>query len=191
MVGMSILAPAGHCSARLLLSLVLMPVLQYHVASAGRALSECSGSAAAAQWLFCDDFEVDRTGSDYFEYIPTNGSFVRAPDVGLQGGYAMKATFEQGQVSAGALHLSFGKVPSPAFHASITHGGNETKYREIYWRLYLRNEPQWKGGGGAKLSRGLSFASAHWAEAAFAHVRFQRVNVSMVWSRHFVHHGFG
>ena len=101
-------------------------------------------------------------------YIPHNGSFVREAGVGVGDGFGMAATFEQGQVYAGALHLSVGRVAAPSFNP--TDGSESTKYRELYWRVYLRNEEAWTGGGGAKLSRALSFTSADWAQAAFAHV---------------------
>jgi uncharacterized protein YjdB len=43
-------------------------------------------------------------------------------------------------------------------------------YREIYWRVYVRYQPGWVGGGADKLSRAQVFASSNWAQAMAAHV---------------------
>jgi len=127
-----------------------------------------SGECASPQpaWLWCDDFEVDRLSS-YFEYEDDVGSFVRVAGVGRNGTYGMRSRFTAGQQSAGALHLAFGKTPSAYFKP--VHDGT-TIYRDVYWRMYLKNQAGWTGGGGDKLSRGLSFVNANWSQAVFAHV---------------------
>jgi len=118
-------------------------------------------------WIWCDDFEQNRLAS-YFEYVDDNGSFVRADGVGVDGSAGMRVHFAQGQTSAGALHLAFGKTPQAAFRPV---DAGTTVYREIYWRMYVRNQPGWVGGGADKLSRAISFASSSsWAEAMIAHV---------------------
>ena len=127
-----------------------------------------SGECASPQpaWLWCDDFEVDRLSS-YFEYEDDVGSFVRVAGAGRNGTYGMRSRFTAGQQSAGALHLAFGKTPSAYFKP--VHDGT-TIYRDVYWRMYLKNQAGWTGGGGDKLSRGLSFVNANWSQAVFAHV---------------------
>ena len=127
-----------------------------------------SGECASPQpaWLWCDDFEADRLSS-YFEYEDDVGSFVRVAGVGRNGTYGMRSRFTAGQQSAGALHLAFGKTPSAYFKP--VHDGT-TIYRDVYWRMYLKNQAGWTGGGGDKLSRGLSFVNANWSQAVFAHV---------------------
>ncbi|HEX5439057.1 MAG TPA: Ig-like domain-containing protein, partial [Gemmatimonadaceae bacterium] len=116
-------------------------------------------------WLWCDDFEQNRLGS-YFEYVSPDSSFVRRSGVGVDSSYGMLVHFTQGRISAGALHLAFGKVPAgfTPVHDSTT------KYREIYWRMYVRNQPGWTGGGGDKLSRAITFAGSNWSEAMMAQV---------------------
>ncbi len=127
--------------------------------------NECA--APRAGWIWCDDFDQDRLNS-YFEYVPNNNSFVREAGSGNGGSWAMRAHFAVGQVSAGALHLAFGRTPQAAFHP--VDGGTQN-YREIYWRLYLRNQAGWTGGGGDKLTRAIIFASSSsWAEAMMAHL---------------------
>ena len=117
-------------------------------------------------WIWCDDFEADRLAG-YFEYVDDDGDFLRLESVGVDGSYGMRVRFQQGEVSAGALHLAFGKTPSS--YIDPVDGGT-AKYREIYWRMYLRHQAGWAGGGGDKLSRATVFATSNWAQAMIAHV---------------------
>lgn len=128
--------------------------------------AECDSPDPA--WIWCDDFEEDRLAS-YFEHKDADGAFVRADGVGREGTAGMRARFGEGTVSAGWLHLAFGRTPDPYFEP-VDEGTAD--YREIYWRLYVRNEPDWTGGGGHKLSRATAFATSDWAQAMAA----------MVWS---------
>lgn len=119
------------------------------------------------EWIWCDDFETDRLGR-YFEYVSAGGVFARAAGVGRAGSFGMRAHWAVGEVSAGALHLAFGRTPQ-AYFRPVDAGTAD--YREIYWRVYVRNQSGWVGGGGNKLSRAISFASStSWAEAMIAHV---------------------
>ena len=115
-------------------------------------------------WLFCDDFEQNRL-SHYFEYTNPNGSFTRTTGVGLGGSTGMRATFAPGQSDAGSLKVAFGKTPS-SYIRPVDAG--TTIYREIYWRMYVKNDSTWTGGGGDKLSRAQSLANSQWAQAMVA-----------------------
>ncbi len=118
-------------------------------------------------WIWCDDFEQDRLGA-YFEYDDRSGAFSRATNVGMSGSTAMRARWvNAGDVSAGNLKLAFGATPSSYFDAVDNGTAN---YRELYWRLYLRHQPGWVGGGAGKLSRATVFGSSDWAQAMIAHV---------------------
>lgn len=128
------------------------------------SVDECSSPDSA--WIWCDDFEQDRLSS-YFEYNEADGSFVRAQEVGLEGSAGMRGRFDQGQVSAGWLHLAIGQTPD-SYMDPVDDGTQ--KYRDIYWRLYVRNEDQWTGGGGEKLTRAWILATADWDKAMMAHV---------------------
>jgi len=131
--------------------------------------SSVTGECGAARpgWIWCDDFEEDRQDR-YFEYDSAAGSFTRQPGVGRDGSFGMWVRFAAGQVSAGSLHLAFGRTPQSYFRPVDAGTMN---YREIYWRIYVRHERGWVGGGGDKLSRATSFASStSWAQAMFAHV---------------------
>ena len=124
-------------------------------------------AAAKPAWIFCDDFEADRSGK-YFEYITRNGSFARTAGVGANGSYGMKASFKAGQVDAGALHLAFGRTPQSYFRPADAGTAN---YRELWWRFRLKYQAGWIGGSGWKVSRMFSFASpTSWAQSMVGHL---------------------
>src|SRR5665213_3049560 len=125
---------------------------------------ECD--AAKPEWIFCDDFETNRL-TRYFEYSHPDSSFERADSVGVLGSGGMRVHFRKGQVDAGSLKLAFGKTPSSYMHP-VDSG--TTVYRDLYWRVYLRNDPTWTGGGGDKLSRAQVLASPTWEQAMGAPV---------------------
>ena len=136
--------------------------------TAATGSSPAAGECATPQagWIWCDDFEQNRLGQ-YFEYDSSSSDFVRAAGVGMDGSYGMRVHFAAGQVSAGSLHLAMGKVPDSYFR---TVDAGTAIYRNVYWRMYVRNQTGWSGGGGYKLSRAISFATSNWAEAMMAHV---------------------
>lgn len=128
-------------------------------------VAECG--APQPGWIFCDDFEVNRLDK-YFEYVSDSGSFVRASGVGRDGSFGMRTRFEFGQVGAGRLLLAVGKTPQQYMRPA---DAGTAKYRELYWRFYVRLQPGWVGGGGDKLSRATVFTSTtSWAQAMIAHV---------------------
>lgn len=130
--------------------------------------SNPNGGCANGQpgWIWCDDFEQDRT-AQYFEYDNAGGNFVRAPGMGRNGGTAMHAHYGVGAVSVGSLKLAFGKTPSSTFKPVDAGVAN---YRELYWRVYFRNEYGWTGGGGGKLTRATVFTAPDWSQAMIAHL---------------------
>jgi len=132
--------------------------------TSGPATNECASPQSG--WLFCDDFETDRT-SQYFEYNSANGHFVRSAGTGVNGSESMRAHFDAGQVDAGSLKLAFGKTPS-SYIRPVDAG--TAKYRELYWRVFIRNDSTWQGGGGDKLSRATSMVTANWAQTMVAPV---------------------
>ncbi|MGQ0702379.1 MAG: hypothetical protein ACT4PM_04510 [Gemmatimonadales bacterium] len=117
-------------------------------------------------WIWCDDFEQDHL-STYFEYDNDGGDFARAAGVGTNGSTGMRGRWQAGEVGAGALRLAFGRTPS-SYLRPVDAG--TSNYREIYWRMYVRNQSGWTGGGGDKLSRAIVFVAINWSEAVSAHV---------------------
>jgi len=134
------------------------------IASNNPVVHECD--AAKPEWIFCDDFETNRLAS-YFEYSHRDSSFELTDSIGVRGSSGMRAHFRKGQVDAGSLKLAFGKTPTPYMHP-VDSG--TAIYRDIYWRLYVRDDSTWTGGGGDKLSRAQVLVSPAWAQAMGAPV---------------------
>ncbi len=126
--------------------------------------AECSSPGSG--WIWCDDFEQDRL-NQYFEYDNAGGRFVRLASTGYQGSTGMRASWNAGSQGAGALHLALGRTPS-AYIRPVDAG--MANYRELYWRMYVKHQAGWVGGGGDKLSRAFIFANGNWAQAAIGHV---------------------
>ncbi len=114
--------------------------------------------------IFCDDFESGNLDGRYFE----KSSKLSVDDVGRDGSKGIRVSFDKGVIEAGSLKKSFGTTPSgyignPALNSDI-------KYDEIYWRIDLRTQPGWQGGGGDKLSRVTTFAKDNWAQGMIGHI---------------------
>lgn len=122
-------------------------------------VQECDAPAPA--WIWCDDFEADRS-ADGFE-----GSAERRPGAGLRGSTAAAFTFEAGKQGAGGIKIAFGRTPTP-YMRPVDDGTRD--YREIFWRLFVRVPEDWVGRGADKLSRAMILASPEWAQAMSAHV---------------------
>jgi hypothetical protein len=127
-------------------------------------VNECS--SARPEWIWCDDFDVDRL-SGYFEVSTASGRFGRASGVGIQGSHGMRARFDAGTVGAGSLKIAFGKTPG-GYIRSVT--GGSTKYRDVYWRVFIYYPPGWEGGAGHKVSRATSLVNSNWAQSMIAHI---------------------
>ncbi len=118
-------------------------------------------------WVWCDDFEQDRSAK-YFEVDNAGGTFTRVAGVGNQGSYGMRIQWAAGQQNGGSLHLALGKTPQSYFKAA---DAGTAIYRELYWRIYVKHQAGWTGGGGDKLTRAFVYASpTTWAQAAAGHV---------------------
>jgi hypothetical protein len=66
------------------------------------------------------------------------------------------------------LKKSFGRTGN----AYIGRHAERSKddFPEIYWRMWLRRQPGWSGGGGAKLSRATVMAASNWEQGMIAHL---------------------
>lgn len=138
---------------------------------AGVQVDECTGwQTAHPDWIFCDDFESTTplvAQGRYFEHDDDDGEFVPVAGAGLGGSRGMRARWQVGEVGAGSLKLGFGRNPQGYMNKGIRSGED---FREIYYRMYLRNQPGWTGSP-AKLSRATVFtSSSDWSQAMIAHL---------------------
>lgn len=122
-------------------------------------------------WLWCDDFETDKT-SNYFD-SSGQGGFARVSGIGYNNSYGMRASWTSGQVDAGSLKLALGLTPSGAGMPPPAGVDSTTKFREIYYRVYLKSQANWVGQGSghnSKFTRAISFVASNWSEAMIAHL---------------------
>lgn len=120
------------------------------------------------EWIWCDDFETDRT-SAYFE---RTGPFIRTPGAGLDGSHGMQATWAAGSVDGGTLKLAFGLTPPGSGITPPAGVDATTRFREVYYRVYLKSQAGWNSGthlNQSKFSRATSFVAADWSQAMIAH----------------------
>lgn len=151
----------------LLVVSILAFLYQIHPVSAEMTpvTNECSSWNSS--WVWCDDFEQNRLSS-YFEYDTAGGNFARVAGVGTNGSEGMQATYTPGNSNAGSLHLAFGNGPDSSYMIPVDAGTKN--YTDLYWRLYVKNQPGWQGDGADKLARAIVFAKSDWSEAAIGHV---------------------
>ncbi len=96
-------------------------------------------------------------------YTESSGKIDRQEAFGLGGG-SMLSHYEKGTRGVGGRKVFFGDSPT----GKVVNKGKQ--YNEIYWRVYVKHQAGWTGGGPAKLSRATSIVSRNWAQAIIGHV---------------------
>ena len=136
--------------------------------SSNTIANECPSNwkALHPEWIWCDDFETDLMSS-YFE---KTGPFNRVSGVGVNSSYGMRSSWTSGSDDAGSLKLAFGLTPSGGGFRVPAGVDATTKFREIYYRVYLKSESGWANGGNSKFTRATSFVGGNWSQAMIAHV---------------------
>jgi hypothetical protein len=140
---------------------------------------ECPATwkALHPEWIWCDDFEQNKLSS-YFD-SSDQGSFARSAGVGFNGSIGMRATWSAGVENAGSLKLAIGLTPPGGGITQPAGVDNVTKFREIYFRAYLKSQTGWVSGGTSsqsKFGRATSFVAADWSQAMIAHVWSEGTN---------------
>jgi hypothetical protein len=79
-------------------------------------------------------------------------------------GRSMLGFYEQGKQGVGNRKVFFGDSPT----GKVVRRGEH--FDDIYWRVYVKHQHGWTGGGPDKLSRATSIASPNWTQAMIAHV---------------------
>ena len=112
--------------------------------------------------IWADGFETDEAWSRYPEK-----EGLREDGAGLGGeGRALRQDYARGERGRGGVKVVFGD--SPVYPRAALRKGEH--FREIWWRVYVKHQAGWTGGGPDKLSRATSFAARSWAQAMIAHV---------------------
>lgn len=108
--------------------------------------------------IWYDDFDED------LRYGEESGPLVDAEAFGGVGQSKLQR-YPKGSRGEGGCKVFFGD--SPTGNPIVKRG---RKYTDVYWRLYVKHQAGWQGGGPAKLSRATSLASSNWTQAMIAHV---------------------
>lgn len=108
--------------------------------------------------IWYDDFDSKKT------YGESSGILTSEQRFGEEG-QSKLSYYEKGSRGNGGCKVFFGD--SPTGNPIINQGKT---YQDIYWRIYVKHQDGWQGGGPAKLSRATSLVTSNWAQAMIAHV---------------------
>ncbi len=108
--------------------------------------------------IWYDDFDGEEKN-----YTESSGGLDNQQAYGGQG-RSMLCYYEKGKRGVGNRKVFFGDSPT----GKVVNKGKQ--YDDIYWRIYVKHQYGWTGGGPAKLSRATSIVTPKWAQAMIAHV---------------------
>jgi len=108
--------------------------------------------------IWYDDFDGPEKA-----YTESQGQLDDAQAFGGQG-RSMLARYEQGSRGTGNRKVFFGDSPT----GKVVR--KSQSFDDVYWRVYVKHQHGWTGGGPAKLSRATSIVSPNWSQAMIAHV---------------------
>ena len=123
------------------------------------------------EWIWCDDFEADKLSS-YFE---VSGPISRSSGIGYDNSFGMRATWSSGATDGGSLQLAIGLTPSGSGFDQPVGVSTTTKYREVYYRVYLKSQTGWinppnTSNSNSKVTRAMVVTASNWAQAMISHI---------------------
>lgn len=118
--------------------------------------SRPGGDDPAVIWF--DDFDGPEK-----EYEETEGELDDRVSFGGRG-RSMISRYDKGSRGLGNRKVFFGDAPG----RRVVRRGE--RFNDVYWRVYVRHQPGWTGGGEDKLSRITSLAAPNWSQAMIGHV---------------------
>jgi hypothetical protein len=96
-------------------------------------------------------------------YTETEGDLDAAVAFGGEG-KSMKCRYAKDIHGEGNRKVFFGDSPT----GKVVRKGEH--FDDVYWRIYVKHQFGWTGGGPDKMSRATSMTSPNWTQALFAHV---------------------
>lgn len=114
--------------------------------------------ASHSATIWYDDFDGEPQS-----YSETEGPLVDREAFG-DSGRSMLSHYPQGSRGIGNRKVFFGDSPT----GKVVRRGE--RFDDIYWRIYIKHQAGWQGGGPAKLSRATSLVASDWSQAMIAHV---------------------
>jgi hypothetical protein len=121
-----------------------------------------AGKAARGAVIWYDDFDDDSVQVRYAEKSGETTDTVRLGESGK----SLLMRYEKGRRGTGGRKVFFGD--SPTYGDKTVRRGE--KFTDVYWRIYVKHQAGWTGGGPAKLSRATSIVPPRWRQAMIAHV---------------------
>ncbi|MCX5682473.1 MAG: hypothetical protein NT049_02155 [Planctomycetota bacterium] len=96
-------------------------------------------------------------------YTESSGDLDEKVSLGGEG-KSMRCLYEKGEQGKGNRKVFFGDSPT----GKVVRKG-ET-FTDVYWRIYVKHQYGWTGGGPDKMSRATSMDSSKWNQAMISHV---------------------
>ncbi len=127
------------------------------IESVRMAFSQPQKDSPALIWY--DTFDSEK------QYTESSGSPLDASVRFGNYGKAMRCFYAAGSQGTGNRKVFFGDTP----YTALSRTGE--KFDEIYWRIYVKHQAGWTGGGPAKMSRATSLVSgSDWRQMMISHV---------------------
>lgn len=116
--------------------------------------------------IWYDNFDKhDAANWKYHEPSADKNTITRREALGGKGG-SMELFYPKGKKGGGTGNrkLAFGDSP---IGRPIRKG---EQFTDVYWRIYVKHQKGWTGGGPAKMSRAMIMVSNRWNQAMISHV---------------------
>ena len=112
--------------------------------------------------IWFDDFN---NAEQQAQYAEKSGELTETVRFGIVGG-SLQMHYPRGGRGIGGRKVFFGDSPTYPAHTVRS----DEVFTDVYWRIYVRHQRGWTGGGAAKLSRATSLVPPGWRQAMIAHV---------------------
>jgi len=83
-------------------------------------------------------------------------------------GKSLEVFYPKGKGGGGSANRKLGIGDSPVGRGKAVKKGK--KFQEVFWRMYVKHQRGWTGGGPAKMSRVTIFNASNWSQAMISHV---------------------